>query len=102
MYKMTCLIKDLMSRSRVRFGTSGARGMLVDMSDEVCYAYSAVFLQIVVRIADKVVLGHDLRPSSSVVTAACAAATRFNGCNTGAAIWCGAWHRRDFRLAGDV
>lgn len=72
-------IDELMSRSGVRFGTSGARGLVVDMSDEVCYAYAAAFLQCVAGTADKVVLGHDLRPSSPRIAAACAAATHDSG-----------------------
>jgi phosphomannomutase len=36
-----------MASSGVRFGTSGARGLVADMSDEVCYAYTAAFLQAV-------------------------------------------------------
>lgn len=75
----TCHIEDLMSRSGVRFGTSGARGMVVDMSDEVCYAYAAAFLQSVAGTADQVVLGHDLRPSSPRIAAACAAAIQQSG-----------------------
>ncbi|UCG50440.1 MAG: phosphomannomutase [Candidatus Latescibacterota bacterium] len=39
------LIADLMERSGVRFGTSGARGLVTDMSDRVCYAYTAGFIQ---------------------------------------------------------
>lgn len=68
-----------MSSSGVLFGTSGARGMVADMSDEVCYAYAASFLQSVASTADKVVLGHDLRPSSPRIAAACAAAIQQSG-----------------------
>lgn len=75
----TCHIEDLMSRSGVLFGTSGARGMVADMSDEVCYAYAAAFLQSVASTADEVVLGHDLRPSSPRIAAACAAAIQQSG-----------------------
>lgn len=67
----------LMASSGVRFGTSGARGLVSSMSDEVCYAYAAAFLQEVVRSVSgigKIVLGHDLRPSSPRIAAACATA----------------------------
>ena len=74
-----CRMEDLMSRSGVRFGTSGARGLVAEMSDEVCYAYAAAFLQSVAGSADKVVLGHDLRPSSPRIAAACAAAIQDTG-----------------------
>ncbi len=72
-------IDELMSQTGVRFGTSGARGLVADMSDEVCYAYTAAFLQCVAGTADKVVLGHDLRPSSPRIAAACAAAIHDSG-----------------------
>ena len=54
-------VEDLFSRSNVRFGTSGARGLVADMTDEVCYGYAAAFLRTVAGTAGKVVLGHDLR-----------------------------------------
>ncbi len=72
-------IEELMSQTGVRFGTSGARGLVADMSDEVCYAYATAFLQSVAGTADKVVLGHDLRPSSPRIAAACAAAIQDSG-----------------------
>lgn len=68
--------------SGVRFGTSGARGLVSSMSDEVCYAYTAAFLQAVMANTDglqPIVLGHDLRPSSPRIAAACAAAIRDSG-----------------------
>ncbi|MDQ7005340.1 MAG: phosphomannomutase [Ghiorsea sp.] len=38
-------IKALMESSGVKFGTSGARGLVVDMTDQVCFAYTTAFLQ---------------------------------------------------------
>lgn len=69
----------LVDSSGVSFGTSGARGLVTDMTDEVCYAYAAAFLKAVVFGADKVVVGHDLRPSSPRIAAACAAAITDSG-----------------------
>lgn len=60
--------------SKVRFGTSGIRGLVEHMTDEVCYAYAAAFLKVVVPGTRRVVLGHDLRPSSPAIAAACALA----------------------------
>ena len=37
-------IGDLMAESGVKFGTSGARGRVDDMTDAVCYAYAKGFL----------------------------------------------------------
>jgi phosphomannomutase len=72
-------IDEWMGCSGVRFGTSGARGLVSDMNDQVCYAYTAAFLQAVAGAADRVVLGHDLRPSSPRIAAACAAAIEDSG-----------------------
>lgn len=75
-------IDALMASSGVRFGTSGARGLVTSMSDELCYAYSMAFLQAVVGKGGEVgilVLGHDLRPSSPQIASACAAAIRSAG-----------------------
>ncbi len=70
-------IEHLMKNNDVRFGTSGLRGLVDQMSDELCYAYVAAFLEAVVGNAEtdkRVVLGHDLRPSSPRIAAACAQA----------------------------
>ena len=69
----------LMTTSNVVFGTSGARGLVSDMTDTLCYAYTLAFLQAVVSKAESIVLGHDLRPSSPRMAAACAAAMRDAG-----------------------
>ena len=42
---MNIKINDLMQQSGVKFGTSGARGLAVEMTDQVCYAYTKGFLQ---------------------------------------------------------
>ncbi|HEU4376313.1 MAG TPA: phosphomannomutase, partial [Telluria sp.] len=55
------------------FGTSGARGLVAQMTPEVCYAYAAAFWA-AVGTGTRVVIGHDLRPSSPAMAAACAAA----------------------------
>jgi len=83
-------IDALMASSGVRFGTSGARGLVTSMSEELCYAYSMAFLQEVVgngRSVGTVVLGHDLRPSSPQIASACAAAIKSAG---GQVIYAGA------------
>lgn len=67
-------IQAMMDASGVRFGTSGARGLVADMSDEVCHAYAAAFLQAISAKQGRVALATDLRPSSPAIAAACAAA----------------------------
>ena len=72
-------IDDLMTESGVKFGTSGARGLASDMTDRVCYAYTAGFLQYLILVgasnrgADLAMAG-DLRPSTGRILAACARA----------------------------
>jgi phosphomannomutase len=75
-------IETLMTSSGVCFGTSGARGLVTSMSNELCYAYTMAFLQEVVGKGEpigKVVLGHDLRPSSPQIASACAMAIKNAG-----------------------
>lgn len=72
-------LRHIVAMSGVQFGTSGARGLVSSMSDEVCYAYAQAFLRAVASEASNVVLGHDLRPSSPAIAAACAHAVRDAG-----------------------
>ena len=76
-----------MNTSGVRFGTSGARGLVSDMSDEVCFAYTTAFLNAVAAESGSVALATDLRPSSPRIAAACAAAIQHAGLNVD---FCGA------------
>ncbi|MGD8275596.1 MAG: phosphomannomutase, partial [Thiohalocapsa sp.] len=77
-------IDDLMSSSGVKFGTSGARGRVADMTDRVCFAYTLGFLKHL-RARGALVAGGDVgiagdyRPSSPRIMAACAAAVRAEG-----------------------
>ncbi|CAM8642864.1 {ManB} Phosphomannomutase [Comamonadaceae bacterium] len=72
---MTVLtLRDMAAQSGVAFGTSGARGKVADMTPDLCHAYTTAFLNAVVPKATTIVLGHDLRPSSPEIAAACAAA----------------------------
>ena len=65
---------DLAAANSVRFGTSGLRGLVVDMDREVCFAFTSAFLQTVAANSPRVALAMDLRPSSPEIAAACAAA----------------------------
>jgi phosphomannomutase len=64
-------LRDLSSDCDVRFGTSGVRGLVANMSDAVCYAYTQAFLTAIAADARQVIVGHDLRPSSPRIAAAC-------------------------------
>ncbi|RFB80318.1 phosphomannomutase [Methylovirgula sp. 4M-Z18] len=69
-------LNDLKTISGVAFGTSGARGLVKDMTDAVCYAYTKAFLQYLAdtqqwRPGEALVIGGDLRPSTPRIMAAC-------------------------------
>jgi phosphomannomutase len=78
---MQISISELMVRSGVAFGTSGARGLATEMTDRVCYAYTKGFLQYLEgvgelqRAGERVAVGGDFRPSTDrVMAAVCRAA----------------------------
>ena len=78
---MKISIHELMLRSGVAFGTSGARGLATAMTDQVCYAYTQGFLQYLEsigelkRAGERVAVGGDFRPSTDrVMAAVCRAA----------------------------
>lgn len=71
---MSTTLHNLAALSGVLFGTSGARGLVAQMSDGICYAYAQAFIRAVAAGANRVVIGHDLRPSSPAMASACAQA----------------------------
>lgn len=77
----TVKISDVMDSSGVAFGTSGARGLVSAMTDEVCAAYAVAFLSVISQsfAITRVALGIDLRPSSPRIAAACASALQSQG-----------------------
>lgn len=72
----------MMADSGVAFGTSGARGLVSQMTAEVCAAYTLAFLQglSLAKPGQRIALGMDLRPSSPAIIQACAAGIRQAGC----------------------
>jgi phosphomannomutase len=77
-------IIDLMSDSGVGFGTSGARGLVVKMTDQVCYAYTRAFLQYLqtdeqAQKIPAVAIAGDLRSSTPRIMAAVSQAARDMG-----------------------
>lgn len=67
-------LRELAAQSGVAFGTSGARGLVANMSPALCHAYASAFISTVAPNAKQLIVGHDLRPSSDAITAACATA----------------------------
>jgi len=70
-------INELMTRSGVQFGTSGVRGLVKDMTDEVCWIYVTAFLQYLkdnkqINKGSKIGIAGDLRPSTSRIMTAVA------------------------------
>jgi phosphomannomutase len=78
-------IENLMEISRVKFGTSGARGLVVDMTDRVCFAYTVGFLQHLESIGDltgagqAVAVAGDLRRSTDRIMRAVTRAVQSKG-----------------------
>ena len=62
----------------LKFGTSGLRGLVTEMTDPVCAAYAGAFLRHLGQ-ARELLVGQDLRPSSARIAAACIAAVRAEG-----------------------
>lgn len=71
---------DVIARGSVRFGTSGARGLVSALTDDVCYAYARAFVAAIgAAPGTRVAVGMDLRPSSPRIVGACLAALRDAG-----------------------
>lgn len=71
----TVAIAELMESSGVKFGTSGARGLVTAMTDRVCYAYTAAFVQHLesrgeLAAKSEIALAGDLRPSTARIARA--------------------------------
>ena len=80
----TVRIADLMGESKVKFGTSGARGLVADMTDQVCYAYTLGFIQYLEQTGEltgsgPISVGGDLRASTDRIMRAVARAIRDRG-----------------------
>ena len=73
----------------MKFGTSGLRGLVTEMTDAVCEAHAAAFVRHLRRAGlpvEAVLVGEDLRPSSPRIAAACRRAIRAEGAT---AVACG-------------
>ena len=70
--------------SSLKFGTSGLRGLVTELSDDVCFAYATAFIDHMKSAhgvaSDAIILiGYDLRASSPQMAAACMAAAKHAG-----------------------
>ena len=59
---MNTRLHHLAEAHNARFGTSGVRGLVSDLSDAVCYAYAQAFLRSIATDSPRVVVGHDSAP----------------------------------------
>ena len=80
----TVKINDMMVQGGVKFGTSGARGLADHMTDRVCYAYTAAFIQYLQETGELkgrggIALGGDLRSSTERIMTAAAKAISDKG-----------------------
>lgn len=75
-YSMKMNTKEVIGNSSVFFGTSGARGLVIDLTSEVCAAFTHAFIKVMREkfCVEQVALAIDNRPSSYDMAMACAAA----------------------------
>ncbi|EIU7556052.1 phosphomannomutase [Providencia rettgeri] len=78
MYKNT---SEIIKTSGIQFGTSGARGLVTDFTEECCAAFTHAFIN---SIKDKfdfsqIAIAIDNRPSSEFIAAACIKAIKQQG-----------------------
>lgn len=79
---------DILKQSGTAFGTSGARGLAVDFTSEVCQSYTHAFIDVIKKkySFSKLAIGIDNRPESENIARRCAAALIDLGIET---IYCG-------------
>lgn len=78
---MSFPLKQIIASSDIAFGTSGARGLVIDFTDNVCAAFAQSFIKVMQAhySFDRVALGIDNRPSSVKMAGACAGALQAIG-----------------------
>ena len=87
MSNRTISVNKLMESSGVKFGTSGARGLAVAMTDEVCYTYTLAFLRHLesnneLTLGMDIAVGGDLRSSTDRILEAVCKAISDSGYST--------------------
>ncbi|GAM69551.1 phosphomannomutase [Vibrio sp. JCM 19236] len=72
---------EIIKSSGVKFGTSGARGLVTQFTDDVCAAFTGAFIGCMKAefTFTKIAIAIDNRPSSYHMAKACAAAAKLNG-----------------------
>ena len=74
-------INSILSQSGVAFGTSGARGLVTNFTDQVCAAFTQSFISVMQKTYSfkRIAIGIDNRPSSPQMAAACVSAIKSMG-----------------------
>ncbi len=72
-------LHDLSNESGVKFGTSGVRGLVKDLSHNLCFHFVSAFLKQIVKTSDskEIIIGHDLRPTSPIISQFCISAIEY-------------------------
>jgi phosphomannomutase len=75
------VVSQIIKNSGVAFGTSGARGLVVDFKPEICSAFILAFIQVMQQnfTFKRIAMAIDNRPSSPDIAAACFAAAKSVG-----------------------
>lgn len=67
-------LNTIKNTTGVQFGTSGVRGLVQNMTDEICKAYTIAFIECLkLNQKQRIAIGIDLRPSSPTIAMACIA-----------------------------
>lgn len=71
---MSLVLEQVIAQSNIAFGTSGARGLVTDFTEQVCAAFAQSFVTVMQRSFSfkRIAIGIDNRPSSPQMSAACA------------------------------
>lgn len=71
---MSLMLEQVVAQSNIAFGTSGARGLVTDFTDQVCAGFAQSFVSVMQRSFSfkRIAIGIDNRPSSPQMAAACA------------------------------
>lgn len=77
-------VTNVIAQSGIKFGTSGARGLVSDFSDEACFAFTYAFINAMKTEFkfSRIALAMDNRPSSPKIAAAIAGAAKSIGIET--------------------
>lgn len=88
-------VREFSASLNVAFGTSGVRGLVENLTSDLCYAYTMAFIQSIcsqsstnneIPPSRRIAVGIDLRPSSPAIAKACIQAIEDAGYQ---AVYCG-------------